>query len=264
MNLKIGDVQETMLIPLSIRANETIRKNPRICDEKAVEIVKSLNIDTSKYDKFASHEGVVARTILFDSSIEEYIKQYPNCVCVNLGCGLDNRFYRVDNGNILWYDIDFADAISVRKKVYQESERVTMIASSVLEDNWTLNIPKDKPAIFIAEGLLMYFSKEQVKKLLHIITKNFSKAILMFELMHPFCAKGSKVHDTVKNTNATFGWGTKSGHELEHLCAGLKLIKEDSFNIISQKYTISGWLFGNLPIIKNFNDRLAIFEWNKN
>lgn len=40
MNIQLGKVQETMLIPLAIKANETLRKNPRIKDEKAVEIVQ--------------------------------------------------------------------------------------------------------------------------------------------------------------------------------------------------------------------------------
>ena len=34
--LQLGDVQETALIPLSTRATETLRKNPRVRDPKAV------------------------------------------------------------------------------------------------------------------------------------------------------------------------------------------------------------------------------------
>ena len=54
--LKLRGVEETMLIPLVIKANETMRCNPRIKDSKAVEIIKKLDIDISKYDKFMSHE----------------------------------------------------------------------------------------------------------------------------------------------------------------------------------------------------------------
>ena len=36
----LGDVQETALIPLAIRANETERKMARIHDDKAVEIIR--------------------------------------------------------------------------------------------------------------------------------------------------------------------------------------------------------------------------------
>lgn len=263
MSIKLGEVQETMLIPLAIKANETLRKNPRIKDEKAVEIIKKINIDTEKYDKFMSHEGVVARTIMFDRTLKEYIKQYPDAVCVNLGCGLDNRFKRVDNGKIIWYNLDLPDTIAVRKQFFKDSKRVHTITSSVLDKSWMKDIPTGNKIIFIAEGLLMYFSKEQVKEILLNMASFFSDFIFITELMPPFTSKMSKHHDTVKNTNATFGWGTKTGHELEALCPGLRLVTENSFNIEMKKYTIRGKLFASIPGVKNCNNRLAVFEYSK-
>lgn len=50
--LKLGDVQETALIPLAVRAEETKRKNARIHDLKAVKIIDDLYVDTKKYNKF--------------------------------------------------------------------------------------------------------------------------------------------------------------------------------------------------------------------
>ena len=263
MELKLGDVQETMLIPLVIRANESLRKGARIYDGKAIEIIKRLNCDTQKYDAFMSHEGVIARTILFDQRLKSYLKLFPNAVCVNLGCGLDDRFLRVDNGNILWYDIDLADVIQVRKQCFAQQERRTMMVGSILEDSWTKQIEKGRKTIFILEGLLMYFSKEEVQIILRNITNNFSDVVILAELMPSICANRNKYHDTVKNTKASFKWGTKSGHELEVLRPGLKLVKEDSFNIEMKKHTIRGWLFGTLPVIKNFNNRLAVYEWKR-
>ena len=46
MTANLGVVQETMLIPLVIKANETLRQKARIRDEKAVEIMKQLQMDT--------------------------------------------------------------------------------------------------------------------------------------------------------------------------------------------------------------------------
>ncbi|MCD7998781.1 MAG: hypothetical protein LUH21_16280 [Clostridiales bacterium] len=75
MESKLGAIQETMMIPLAIKANETLRPNARINDEKAVEIIRQLNVHTDKYDKFMSHEGVVARTIMFDRALNGYLKK---------------------------------------------------------------------------------------------------------------------------------------------------------------------------------------------
>ena len=71
MNLKFGDIQETALIPLAIKASETARPNARIKDEKAKEIIDTLDVDVSKYDPFMSHEGVVARTIMFRDQLKK-------------------------------------------------------------------------------------------------------------------------------------------------------------------------------------------------
>ena len=65
MELKFGDIQETALIPLAIKASETSRPDARIKDLKAKEIIDTLGVDVSQFDPFLSHEGVVARTIMF-------------------------------------------------------------------------------------------------------------------------------------------------------------------------------------------------------
>ena len=87
MNLQFGDIQETALIPLAIKASETARPNARIKDEKAREIIDTLGVDVSKYDPFLSHEGVVARTIMFRDELIRLLKQYPDALCINIGCG---------------------------------------------------------------------------------------------------------------------------------------------------------------------------------
>lgn len=260
----LDGVQETMLIPLVIKANETRRKNARIQDLKAVEMVEQLSVDTVKYDKFMSHEGVVARTIIFDDALQAYLKKYPNAVCISIGCGLDARFTRVDNQKILWYDLDFPEVISIRKKFFSENDRVHMIAKSALDATWPNEVEKREKTIILMEGILMYFSESEVKQLFQIIQDNFKDVIVLAELMHPGAVKGSKHHDTVKHTNAVFRWGIKSGKELEQICPGFYFVKEKSFNSVMKKYTIRGKLFASLPVIRNYNDRLAIFSFRKN
>ncbi|MCD7998782.1 MAG: class I SAM-dependent methyltransferase [Clostridiales bacterium] len=89
---------------------------------------------------------------------------------MNLGSGLDARFFRVDNGRILWFDIDLPDAMAVRQRFFKEDKRVRQIASSILEPQWTERIPKGRPLLFLIEGVLMYFTEEQVKKTFKLIS----------------------------------------------------------------------------------------------
>ena len=260
MNLQFGDIQETALIPLAIKASETARPNARIKDEKAKEIIDTLGVDVSKYDPFLSHEGVVARTILYREQLKELLKKYPDAVCINLGCGFDDKFSQVDNGRLRWFDVDLPDQIAVRRKVYEDRERCVMLDGDALNGDWTKNIPPSDMYIIVMEGVLEYFSKEQVKTCLNMLCDSFPHGYLLAELHSPFMAKNSKHHDAVKNTNATFGWGTKSGMEYLDLEPRMSLVSETSYNEEMKKYTIRGKRFA-ATIGKNINNRLAVFKW---
>ncbi|MEY8324887.1 2-dehydropantoate 2-reductase N-terminal domain-containing protein [Lachnospiraceae bacterium 54-11] len=254
----LGDVQETALIPLAIRANETERKTARIHDNKAVAIIRELDVDTEKLDRFFSHEGVIARTIMFDEAVKKLLRKYPGAVCVNIGCGLDDRFTRVDNGKVRWFHVDLADSIEMRKHFFHETEREHMLAADILRAGWTEQIPKNKVVIVIAEGLFMYFSKEQVQTVLNSITGSFDRGFLLVELMHPKMMNEKK-HDTVKNTSAKFGWGTVTGRDLLPLDAKLMLINERSFWEEMKKYSLIGKI-GSV-VAGKLNNRLAVYRW---
>lgn len=259
MELKFGDIQETALIPLAIKASETSRPNARIRDVKAKEIIDSLGVDVSKYDPFLSHEGVIARTIMFRDQLKALLKKYPDALCVNLGCGFDDKFTQVDNGRVQWYDVDLPDQIAVRRKVYSDRERCTMLPGSALESEWTKQLPKAKMYIIVMEGVLEYFTKDQVKTCLNMLCDSFPHGYLVGELHSPFLEKHGKHHDAVKHTNATFGWGTKSGREYLALEPRMKLLSEHSFNEEMKKYTLGGKFFS--VIGKNINNRIAVFKW---
>ncbi len=259
MDIKFGDIQETALIPLAIKASETARPNARIRDYKAKEIIDTLGVDVSKYDPFLSHEGVVARTIMFREQLKELIKKYPDAVYINLGCGFDDKFSQVDNGTLQWFDVDLADQIAVRRKVYEDRDRCIMMEGDALNGEWTKKIPKSDMYIIVMEGVLEYFSKEQVKTCLNMLCDCFEHGWLLAELHSPFLEKNSKHHDAVKNTNATFGWGTKSGREYLQLEPRMEFVSEHSYNEEMKKYTIRGKLFAIIG--KNINNRLAVFKW---
>lgn len=263
MNIDLGNVETTALIPLSNRASETKRKNPRVRDQKAVEIIETLGVDTKNYDKLVTHECVIARTIMFDEEMKRLIGEYPNAVCVNMGCGLDNRFERVDNGKIRWFDVDLPDSIAVRNKVYEETDRRRMIAGNVTEKDWiptVKNVVREKTVVFIAEGLFMYFSKEEQRTILRNLVSEFGSGYLLVEMMRP-SMMDEKKHDTVKHTGAKFGWGTKSGKEFEALEPKLSLVSEHSFSEQMKKSTLVSRIVGVLTA--KINNRLAVFQWGR-
>ena len=265
MELKLGDVQTTALIPLAVKANETLRKNARIKDRKAVEIIRTLKIDTKPYDKFMSHEGVIARTIMLDRQLGRIIQNAPDTVIVNVGAGFDDRFSRMDNGRIRWFDLDLPDSIAARKKAFPERDRVTMLAGNALENDWCKPVQealagRESKPVFLAEGLFMYLTLDQIRTFLEVLKHNFPEGgILIAEQNCKMMQKSEKHHDTVKNTNAHFLSGTDSGQEIADLTDGIQLVEEHSFNEEMKKYSIRAKLFALL--LPNMNDRWATFRW---
>ena len=261
MDIQFGEIQETALVTLAIRASETARPNPRIRDEKAKEIIEALGVDVSKYDPFLSHEGVVARTIMFANTLRVIIEQHPDALCVNLGCGFDDKFSQVDNGQIVWFDVDLPDQIAVRRKVYEDRPRCVMMEGDALDGAWTASLPKDRSAnIIVMEGVLEYFTKEQTETCLHMLCECFEHGYLVAEMNSMFIVKHSNQHDAIKNTDATFKWGTDSGAEFVELEPRMTLLSERSYNEEMRKHTLRGKLFA-ATVGRKVNNRIAVFSW---
>ena len=264
MTISLGDVETTALIPLAIKASESKRKKPRIKDQIAVDVIEKLGIDTAPFDKFMSHEGVIARSLMLDRMVKDFISKNPDCVIVNIGAGFDNRFSRVDNGLISWFDLDLPDSIEARKKIFDERERVTMLAGNVLEDKWCQAVKNEiirrkAKVLFLAEGLFMYLTMDEISRLLSLLKSNFPEGTFIAEQNNPLMVQKQKYHDTVKKTNAVFKSGSWSGKEIAALCSGINFVEEHSFNEEMKKHSLQGWLFAK--ILPKMNDRWATFRW---
>lgn len=261
MDIEFGDIQETALVTLAIRASETARPNPRIRDEAAREIIDALGVDVRGYDPFLSHEGVVARTIMFADALRALIRRHPDAVCVNLGCGFDDKFSQVDNGQVVWFDVDLPEQIALRRKVFSDRPRCTMLEGNALDGAWTKGLPQDRSAtIIVVEGVLEYFTKEQTATCLTMLCDHIPHGYLVCEMNSMFMVRHSRHHDAIKNTNAEFKWGTESGAEFVELEPRLTLLAERSYNEEMRKHTLRGRLFA-ATVGRRVNNRIALFAW---
>ena len=105
--VNVTGVPETMVQTLYARAKETKKQNAKIRDEIAVELVKKLDYDFSKADKDKAMScGVIARTIVLDRMVRQYLEKHENTVVINIACGLDTRCYRMKEKYLRWYNVD--------------------------------------------------------------------------------------------------------------------------------------------------------------
>jgi len=195
----LSEVSKTLFIPLYYRALETQRPDALIIDEKAVELIKRLSSDGSiRYNPDWIRQTPMAEAnkvlrIMLTREIDRYTRdflgRYPQAVVVHIGCGIDGRFDRVDNGQVEWYDLDVPDVIELRRKLIgDEGGRYHLLGCSVLEPSWleAVRKPPGHPFLFLAEGVLMYFEKAQVKSLVLTLRDHFPGAELVFDAWRPF------------------------------------------------------------------------------
>jgi O-methyltransferase involved in polyketide biosynthesis len=231
----LDGVAETLLITLYIRAMESKRPDSLIKDEKAEELFNQMGFDFSRFNQIRMDEddkvAIILRNQEFDRYTRDFLAYNPEAVVVHIGCGLDSRFERVDNGQIEWYDLDLPDVIEMRRKyIVEESGRYHLLACSALEPAWlsTVRSHHQRPFLFLAEGVFMYFEESQVKTLVLRLQKHFPGAELVFDAFSPLLVRANNLRLRISpaNISARYHWGLKRGTDLESWGDGICLMDE--------------------------------------
>ena len=174
-NSSIRNISDTARWVAYFRARETQRpdalfRDPfaeRLAGERGFQIANTL----AQGNK---HEWAwVARTYLFDQFISREINEGTDLV-LNLAAGLDARPYRMDLPSALqWVEVDFPEVVSYKEEVLGNEkpkcglERISLDLSDMAERRALfeqLN-GRAKKITVVSEGLLIYFSAEEVASL---------------------------------------------------------------------------------------------------
>ncbi len=229
----LSGVAETLLLPLYIRAMESQRPDALIKDDKAVALIKTLNPDASWIKKMRVGEddmvGLILRNREFDHYVHEFLARYPEAVVVHIGCGLDARFERIDNGTVEWYDLDLPEVIELREKLIGiEGTRYHFLSCSVFDNAWldTVSVHRQRPFLFLAEGVLMYFEETQVKSLFLALRDHFPGAELVCDAFSPYMVWLNNLRITRTKMGARYHWGLKHGKDVEKWGDDINLLDE--------------------------------------
>ena len=219
LKLEEMSVSETLLIPLLAKAKDSMSSAPIIRDSKSLEIAEQLEIDKKRFEGGTiSDHGIIVRTEVLDNELRQLQREYKKLTIINLGAGLDTRISRMDNQQLRWYELDLPEVISLRRKFFNENERVTFIAKSVLDESWINDIvvEEDCAVVVIAEGLLMYFTESEVRQIFTLLSKSFPKAHMLFDVVHTYFSG--------KSISSQFLWGIDEAKDIEKLCNSIRLV----------------------------------------
>lgn len=258
--IKLSGVPETLLISLNARCNETVAKRGVINDPKSLEIAEKVgsNFLQAKSVKL-TNIGTGMRTIVFDNYTNDFLHRHPDGTVVNLACGLDTRFHRLDNGKLRWFDLDLPEVIAIREQLFEENDRFHFIKKSIHDFTWTNDIPKDKAVFMSAEGLFCYLTEKEVIHILSHIANSFEKVEITIEAIAPFMVKHSKQHPSLKGYDAKFRWGINSGKEIDLLNTGFHFVDEYFFMKLKQAKKRS-FSIRVLNLMPSFANSMKIFR----
>ncbi len=187
-HIEKNTVQETLVIPLFGRVVCSEHFPEMFSDPEAKRICDSLDYDfAEKRKKMESPAGlfgaleVAQRQFDLRCEAEDYLRSHPKAAVVNLGCGLDDTFSKVDNGQCKGYNIDLPDVIRVRNDLLPAGGREMNLACDLNDHSWMDEIDAENGAVFFAAGVFYYFRKADVQKLFCTMAEHFPGGVLVFD-----------------------------------------------------------------------------------
>ncbi len=244
--MNLTNVSHTAIYTLLCRAVETANENPIIHDpmasfslEKLLSIVSEKEkARIQKLQKKVAGIGandtkrIAHRTSEIDKMVNDYISNNPSCTVINLACGFDTRFWRIENEKCKYIEIDLPEVIALKKEILKDHLSYELIGCSVLDTTWIDQVTTNGNSDFllVAEGLIMYLPEPDAIKLLQDISQGFNRSQFVLEMIPEKYTKGFR-HKLLTwalrflmGMNISFVFGVQDPHQIESYGNGFKVI----------------------------------------
>ena len=260
----MNNINKTLYIPLYGKAYVS-RKGLFLKDKKAEEIWEAEGFaleGKSKSKWLAYYLGI--RSAVFDEWVKQQMKEIPNAAIIHIGCGMDSRSIRIGTENHKWYDMDFSEVIEERKRYYAESDNYKMISGDARDCGWLADVKEKEAAIVVLEGVSMYLTIEEMRKLADHLCDHFEKLVLLVDAYTSFAAKMSKQRNPINDVGVTEVYGIENPEAYQS--DKLAFVKEHT--MIPQKYIdeligFEKFIFSKLYAGRVSKKLYRLFEYKK-
>ncbi|MDO5695236.1 MAG: class I SAM-dependent methyltransferase [Eubacteriales bacterium] len=260
---KLDGIETTLLSTVAGRAISS-KKGRWIHDPVSEELYERLSpYMEEKYNKRGLN-GVALRCKLFDDWIRDFLSSAPDAVCIYAGAGLDPRFQRVDNGRLLWYNVDLKDAIGFRNHLLPESERERNIEGDVFDTGWLAEIKEgNRPVLIIMEGMLQYFTSEEVAKVLKNLADRFSGARIIIDILSDDFLVDEKMVKRMSPAGTTFQWGVHHPSEVTALDGRYRLKRHLRTSEVFKRQSLFMRIVASIPKVRRMCGFIAMYVVDK-
>jgi O-methyltransferase involved in polyketide biosynthesis len=254
--MDLNDVPETMLATLYIRALETKRPDALMRDERAVDLVRQYEPAFERIKRIRMDEedrvSIILRSREIDNMVRGFLADRGRAAVVYLGCGLDARFERVDDGRVEWYDLDVPPVVALRRALLGgETPRYHLLAGSAFDHEWftAVGSPQERAFLFVAEGLFQYFNEEQVRSLVVALRLHFPGSELVTDAFSPFIVHANNLRMRISRMGIRYHWGLRNGRDIEAWADGIRLLEEWFPFSRPEPRMAKLWWARNIPLI---------------
>ncbi len=269
--IALSDVSATMLLTLYCHVRAQGARPPLLRDPESLRVWEALRPKLAtaadpRVKRLLTHRipalgvsYIAMRARCFDAAVRDFLRRHPSGRVVSMGCGLDPRFSRIDNGQVSFVDVDLPPVIALKAEFFAESDRYRMIAASVTDPHWLDALgPHPGPTLFLAEGLFMYLSEGDVRGLVSRLLQRFPGSELIFEVVNRRWLD-PRVYWLVRHKlrrrfglgpDAVFRFGLAEGRELETWDPKIRFLEEWSF--MDESWRDVGWVkaFSGIPVFR--------------
>lgn len=230
--------QQSVLITLGSRAIDSRLSHPFLGDAMADEVIRKTGYDVAELPKFGMMSKFFdPRTLIFDVAVrakkldevvQRFISHHPDAVVLDLGVGLDTRIFRVNPASTAgWYGIDFPEVIDLRQQVVPQRTDVHSISADLTEPHWLDDLPSDRPAVIVADGLVPFLPQDGFVSMLNHLIDHFPSGELAFNAYTTFAVKAAKGYlGAGSAADGMVNPGFDDPHAPEQWAPGLTLIEE--------------------------------------
>jgi O-methyltransferase involved in polyketide biosynthesis len=225
--------QESLFLTLAGKAVDSRLPHPFLGDTIADEVLSKSGYDIAKFPPLTTRL-LAAKTKVFDIAVrakrldevvDRFVDRYPNAVVLDLGAGLDSRMLRVNPpSTVSWYDVDFPEVVALRRQLLPEQVSAHSIGADVTDPNWLDEVPSDRPAVIVADGLVAFLTQEAFVSLLNRLTGRFPSGEIAFNLYTTWAVLGAKRIGPIRA--GVVNPGFNDPRQPEAWVPGLKLVEE--------------------------------------
>lgn len=245
--MNLTDVSRTAIVTLRCRVIESEKDPPIIQDPMARYCLDRLTGWASPAERVIFDKPqpttltnpMALRARKYDAITNAFIARNPSSTVVNLGCGFDTRYWRIDHARCRYIELDLPEMVEVKRAVLGDRLDYEVLGCSVLDPSWidTVTSRGNRSILLLAEGLFMYLPKPDVIRLFKTISERLTGSQITLEVVKEAYTRGlwkKIVEHKMKRqlgleTGAAFEFGVRAAREIESYGRGIRVLDEWAF-----------------------------------